>query len=249
MSSFNIFSVTWVAVAVVIFISLFFVVAPYGRHIKDGWGPKISARLGWVLMESPCVILMLLLAIAAWDSLNQVHIIFLIIWLTHYVHRTFIWPFKADMAGKEMPITIALSAFFFNIINVSIQGYWIFYFASYSLDWLHSPFFIVGILIFLIGIFINIKSDYILINLRKEKGPGYHVADTFLYKYISSPNYFGELLEWVGWAILTYSLSGFIFFLWTFANLFPRAIANHKWYKEKFKEYPQSRKAIIPWIV
>ena len=84
MSSFNIFSVTWVAVAVVIFISLFFVVAPYGRHIKDGWGPKISARLGWVLMESPCVILMLLLAIAAWDSLNQVHIIFLIIWLTHY---------------------------------------------------------------------------------------------------------------------------------------------------------------------
>ena len=121
MSSFNIFSVTWVAVAVVIFISLFFVVAPYGRHIQDGWGPKISARLGWVLMESPCVILMLAMATAAWDSLNQVHIIFLIIWLTHYVHRTFIWPFKADMAGKEMPITIALSAFFFNIINVSIQ--------------------------------------------------------------------------------------------------------------------------------
>ena len=52
MSSFNIFSITWIAIAVVIFFSLFFVVAPYGRHIKNGWGPNISARLGWVFMES-----------------------------------------------------------------------------------------------------------------------------------------------------------------------------------------------------
>ena len=249
MSSFNIFSIAWIAIAVITFCSLFFVVAPYGRHIKEGWGPNISARLGWVFMESPCVILMLGLAIFALEKLNLVHLVFLIIWLSHYVHRTFIWPFKADMLGKEMPITIALSAFFFNIVNVSIQGYWIFYFVSYSVDWLSSPFFITGVLIFFIGMYINIRSDYILINLRKEKGPGYHVANTFLYKHLSCPNYFGELLEWMGWAILTYSLSGFVFFIWTFANLFPRAIANHKWYKKQFKEYPQSRKAVIPWII
>jgi protein-S-isoprenylcysteine O-methyltransferase Ste14 len=249
MSSFNIFSIVWIAIAVITFCSLFFVVAPYGRHIKKGWGPNISARLGWVFMESPCVILMLGLAIFAWEKLNLVHLVFLIIWLSHYVHRTFIWPFKADMLGKDMPITIALSAFFFNIVNVSIQGYWIFYFVSYSVDWLSSPFFITGVLIFFIGMYINIRSDYILINLRKEKGPGYHVANTFLYKHLSCPNYFGELLEWMGWAILTYSLSGFVFFLWTFANLFPRAIANHKWYKKQFKQYPQSRKAVIPWII
>ena len=249
MSSFNIFSIAWIAIAVITFCSLFFVVAPYGRHIKEGWGPNISARLGWVFMESPCVILMLGLAIFAWEKLNLVHLVFLIIWLSHYVHRTFIWPFKADMLGKKMPITIALSAFFFNIVNVSIQGYWIFYFVSYSVDWLSSPFFITGVLIFFIGMYINIRSDYILINLRKEKGPGYHVANTFLYKHLSCPNYFGELLEWMGWAILTYSLSGFVFFLWTFANLFPRAIANHKWYKKQFKQYPQSRKAVIPWII
>ena len=149
MSSFNIFSITWIAIAVVIFFSLFFVVAPYGRHIKDGWGPKVSARFGWVFMESPCVFLMLILAAGAWESLNLVQVIFLALWLTHYVHRTFIWPYRVDMTGKEMPLTIALSAFFFNIVNVSIQGYWIFYFASYSLDWLGSPAFIIGICIFL----------------------------------------------------------------------------------------------------
>ena len=249
MSSFNIFSITWIAIAVVIFFSLFFVVAPYGRHIKNGWGPNISARLGWVFMESPCVFLMFGLAINTWETLSCIQIIFLVIWLTHYVHRTFIWPYKVNMRGKEMPLTIALSAFFFNIVNVSIQAYWIFYFASYPLDWLTSPAFIIGISIFIIGLYINIRSDYILINLRKEKGPGYHISNSFLYKHLSSPNYFGELLEWMGWAILTFSLSGFIFFLWTFANLFPRAITNHKWYKNKFKEYPESRKAILPWII
>ncbi len=249
MSSFNIFSIIWIAIAVAIFFSLFFVVAPYGRHIQDGWGPKMPARLGWILMESPCVVLMLVLAVGNWESLNLVQFIFLIIWLTHYVHRTFIWPYRVNMTGKEMPLMIALSAFFFNMINVSLQGYWIFYFASYTLEWLGSPAFIIGICIFIAGLYINIRSDYILINLRKEKGPGYHVANSFLFKQVSSPNYFGELLEWLGWAVLTWSLSGLMFFLWTFANLFPRAIANHKWYKKEFKEYPESRKAILPWII
>ena len=201
MSSFNIFSIAWIAIAVVIFFSLFYVVAPYGRHLKKGWGPNISARFGWVFMESPCVFLMLILAAGAWESLNLVSGIFLILWLTHYVHRTLIWPYKVNMTGKKMPLTIALSAFFFNIINVSIQGYWIFYFTSYSLEWLSSPAFIFGICIFIIGLYINIRSDYILINLRKEKGPGYHIPNSFLFKQVSSPNYFGELLEWMGWAI------------------------------------------------
>ena len=79
MSSFNIFSITWIAIAVVIFFSLFFVVAPYGRHIKNGWGPNISARLGWVFMESPCVFLMFGLAINTWETLSYIQIIFFFI--------------------------------------------------------------------------------------------------------------------------------------------------------------------------
>ncbi|NCX34980.1 MAG: hypothetical protein EBX23_06415, partial [Proteobacteria bacterium] len=30
---------------------------------------------------------------------------------------------------------------------------------------------------------------------------------------------------------------------------FPRALAHHKWYQEKFSDYPKSRKAIIPGII
>jgi hypothetical protein len=34
--------------------------------------------------------------------------------------------------------------------------------------------------------------------------------------------------------------------VWTAANLVPRAVANHRWYREKFSEYPARRKALIP---
>ncbi len=113
MSSFNIFSITWIAIAVVIFFSLFYVVAPYGRHLKEGWGPNVSARFGWVFMESPCVVLMLILAAGTWESLNLVQGIFLALWLTHYVHRTFIWPYRVNMSGKEMPLNHCFISFLF----------------------------------------------------------------------------------------------------------------------------------------
>ena len=249
MENFYIFLLIWVAIGLITFVYLFFANAPYGRHIKDGWGIKIPARLGWIVMESPCVILMVVLALIIREQLEMIHKIFLCIWLTHYIHRTFIYPFVIEMTNPKMPISIALSAFFFNIINVSIQAFGIFYFTKYSDDWLTSPAFIIGLSVFLFGMFINIKSDYIINSMKRDKGPGYHIPDQFLYKYLSAPNYFGEIIEWLGWAILTFSVSGFVFLIWVIANLFPRAIAHHKWYKDKFENYPKERKAIIPGII
>ena len=249
MENFYIFLFIWVAIGLITFVYLFFENAPYGRHIKDGWGIKIPARLGWIVMESPCVILMVVLALIIREQLEMIHKIFLCIWLTHYIHRTFIYPFVIEMTNPKMPISIALSAFFFNIINVSIQAFGIFYFTQYSDDWLTSPTFIIGLSVFLFGMFINIKSDYIINSMKRNKGPGYHIPDQFLYKYLSAPNYFGEIIEWLGWAILTFSISGFVFLIWVIANLFPRAIAHHKWYKDKFENYPKERKAIIPGII
>ena len=249
MSYFIGFLILWVLVAIVTFIYLFYVDAPYGRHIRSGWGKNISARAGWVVMESPCVILMMIYAYIMRDQLLLVHIIFLSVWLFHYIHRSFIYPFVIDMTNPKMPISIAASAFFFNIVNVNIQAIGIFYFAEYAQDWIRSLIFYFGLLIFFIGMYINIKSDYLIVALRREKGPGYHLPNTFMHKYISAPNYFGEIVEWIGWAVLTWSISGFVFALWTIANLFPRALAHHKWYQEKFDDYPKNRKAIIPGII
>ena len=95
---------------------------------------------------------------------------------------------------------------------------------------------------------INIHSDKILLKLSKQKN-GYQIPYGGFYKWISSPNYFGEIIEWIGWAIMTWSFSGFVFALWTTFNLLPRALKHHSWYKEKFDGYPKERKAIIPKIL
>ena len=103
-------------------------------------------------------------------------------------------------------------------------------------------------IIFISGAYINIRSDEILFNLRKEND-GYKIPQSFLYKYISCPNYFGEIIEWAGFAIMVWNVPGFVFVLWTIFNLVPRAVSHHKWYKEKFSDYPSNRKAIIPFIL
>ena len=63
---------------------------------------------------------------------------------------------------------------------------------------------------------------------------------------MACPNYLGEIIEWAGFAIATWSLPGLAFALMTAANLVPRAGANWLWYRRTFPEYPPERKALIP---
>ncbi|HUU77381.1 MAG TPA: DUF1295 domain-containing protein [candidate division Zixibacteria bacterium] len=256
--------------ALAIFTMLFFITAGYGRHNKKKWGAGINTHLGWFIMELPTLAIMGLCFIFSdkWlvdTGIKWTYFVFLFIWFLHYGHRVLIYPFQIRN-GKKMTITIVLMGFLFNLSNVYIQGRWLFTLsdpiytndllfpisnADYtSSSWLYSPQFIVGVLIFLIGYFINKKSDLILRNLRKDLSEGeYKIPSGFLYRFITAPNYLGELLEWIGWAILTWSLAGVTFVIWTFANLFPRAISHHRWYKEKFEDYPEERKAIIPFLL
>jgi len=182
------------------------------------------------------------------SSLGVVEIIFIVIWMVHYVHRSFIWPLRAKLEGKRITLIVVLLAAIFNLVNVYIQGSWIFIYGSYEKRWLMSPFFMIGLLVFLIGLYINIKSDNILMKLREEHGSGYHIPNGFLYNKVSCPNYFGEILEWLGWFIMTLSPAGLVFLIWTMANLIPRAKSNHEWCIENIRNYPKDRKKVIPYL-
>ena len=66
---------------------------------------------------------------------------------------------------------------------------------------------------------------------------------------VCCPNLSGEIIEWVGFALLTWSLPGLAFALWTVANLVPRALWRRKWYRENFSGYPRERAALFPGVL
>ena len=248
---FNQLIIAWIGLGVCTFLILMYTSAPYGRHIRSGWGKNIPARLGWVAMESPTIIIMSFYFYYYIDYvlLDLVGMLFYTMWMLHYVHRTLVWPFRAQMNKKVMPVSIALFAICFNVINTTINAESVFkaHF-PYPKDWIMSPQFILGVLIFIVGMVINVTSDNILIKLRKQSHNEYIIPKAGLYKWVSSPNYLGEILEWIGWAIATWSLAGFSFAIWVMANLIPRARSNHLWYLENFNDYPEKRKILIPTI-
>ena len=247
--SFRIFSFSWIALAILVFFLLLFVTAPYGRHSSAKWGPMISNRLGWVIMEMPVLVVLLVLVLPIIHLLDVASWIMLGLFCIHYFNRVFVFPFRLHTKGKKMPLMIVASAVFFNIVNGFSIGYYFAHFANYDSDWLSDPRFLIGIALFFTGMHINWKADDILIHLREPGETLYMIPQKWLFDYISCPNLFGELVEWLGFAILCWNLPALCFLIWTAANLIPRAISHHKWYKSKFSHYPPGRKAIIPFIL
>ncbi len=234
--------------ALLVFVLLFFISAPYGKFSRKGWGLVIRSKWAWLVMESPSLFLIALFFIFSGNK-NFVSFIFMASWLSHYIYRTFVYPFRQSGKEKPYPLIIVFMAILFNMLNGFVNGYGVLYLRHYDISWLLSWQFITGIVIFLSGFIINKTADEKLRSLREGSPDGYVIPEGWLFNYISSPHYFGEIIEWAGWAVMTWSLPGLAFFIFTFANLFPRAVSSHKWYKANFKEYPAKRKAVIPFII
>lgn len=229
-------------------VSLRFVVAPYGRHDRRGWGPRVSWLTGWLVMESPAVLVFLACFVAGDHASELVPLVLLGIWQFHYLHRTLIFPFRMRSRDKQMPWIVPLMGLGFNTINAYANARWISQFGTYGTEWLADPRFLVGAALFATGFAINYRADRMLAALRRPGETDYKVPRGWLYEYITCPNYFGEILEWIGWAIATWSLPGLGFALFTIANVGPRAFAHRRWYRERFPDFPRARKALIPFL-
>jgi protein-S-isoprenylcysteine O-methyltransferase Ste14 len=239
---------SWFAIAAVTVVALFFLSAPYGRHARAGWGPTVSARLAWFVMEAPAA-----LTIAACFALrpptSPTAWVMLALWETHYLNRALIFPLRMRAGGKPMPLALAAMGATFNLVNGYLNGRWLTWFGHYDAAWLTDPRFLGGAAVMLIGLAINLQADAILRALRKPGETHYAIPSGGLYSLISCPNYFGEVVEWTGWAILTWSIAGTSFAVWTAANLVPRAWTHHRWYRAQFPDYPAGRRAIFPFLL
>ena len=103
----------WLTLGFIVFMILIFVKAPYGRHRAKGWGIEISAKNGWIIMESiPAVLLTVILALG--HNRDVVVLFFWAIWTAHYVNRAWAWPNRAKLDQKLMPLSVVILAIIFN---------------------------------------------------------------------------------------------------------------------------------------
>jgi 3-oxo-5-alpha-steroid 4-dehydrogenase 1 len=236
----------WLSISVITCFALLVVSAPYGRHFRSGWGPTIRNRLGWMLMEAPSAIAFLVWFLIGKSWHSTVACVFLGLWELHYVYRAFIYPFTLRDQGKRIPVSIVLMAIIFNLGNTYLNARYLFALSGgYPQSWLVDIRFLIGVSLYIAGTIINRQSDDILRRLRQSHETGYRIPYGGLFRWVSSPNYMGEIIEWLGWAIATWSLPGLTFAIWTYANLAPRAFANHRWYREHFPDYPPERQPLF----
>ena len=240
--------VGYVATAVLTFPLLILVDAPYGRHVGKSWqGPTINNRLAWLVMETPAVVVFGFCFLIGPNRDTLVACVFCVMWESHYIYRAFIYPFRLRGSGKRMPVMVAALGFTFNVLNGYLNGRYLFSFSGgYANRWLLDPRFLLGALFFIAGMAICRHSDAILRRLRQSGQSGYQIPRGGLFHWVSAPNYLGEIIEWGGWALATWSIPGAAFFVWVLANLVPRARANHRWYQQHFPEYPLERRALLP---
>lgn len=234
--------------AVPIFFVLMRVTAPYGRHAREGWGRLMGRSVAFFLMEMPAPLLFSLCFFLGQGTLTFPAVAFFILWQFHYVHRAFIYPWTTSGRTKNIPVAIVFMGATFNIINSLLQGTTLYMSGpKYGPDWAYDPRFIIGVILFIAGYVLNRHADSVLSRLRKENR-GYAIPNDKAFQFVSCPNYLGEIIEWVGWAIATWTWAGLAFAIWTFANLAPRAVAHHRWYLKTFPNYPRKRKALLPWL-
>jgi protein-S-isoprenylcysteine O-methyltransferase Ste14 len=230
-------------------VSLLFVTAPYGRHTRAGWGPSLPAWLGWLLMEAPAPVVFLLFWLQGPHRGEVVPIVLLVMWETHYVYRAFIYPAGLRRGRGRMLVSVAAMAVLFNVLNGYVNGAWVSGGGAHPASWLADPRFVAGAALFAGGLALNVLSDRALRRLRKPGETGYRVPRGGAFEWVSCPNYLGEVVEWTGWAIATWSLPGLAFAVYTAANLVPRALSHHAWYRREFPDYPEGRRALIPFVL
>jgi hypothetical protein len=238
----------WTAIGVLVLPATLYLTAPFGRHVNRRFGPMMDNRLGWLFMESPALWWFTICFLAG-DSRTAVSGVLWGFWIVHYLNRGLIFPFRLRTTGKRIPVLIVVCGFAFQMVNGALNGRELSTNGLYDSPWLTSPNFVLGAGLFVGGWIVNICSDEVLLALRRPGETGYRIPEGWFFRWLSCPNFTGEMVQWCGWAIMCWNPAALSFAVWTIANLLPRALAHHRWYRTEFADYPKTRKAVIPYIL
>lgn len=236
----------------------FVVQSPYGRFASGRFGVSIGPRLGWFLMELPAPVSFCLFYFQGRNRAELVPLVFLGMFLVHYLNRGFLFPLLMR-SPRGARASFSLTVVVVGWLVTTLHGYLYAWFivelgTQYTPSWLTDPRFLAGLVLYYGSLALNIHSDAILRNLRTraEVAAGekvYRIPKGGLFRFVSCPSYLTELTAWAGFALCTWSLGALFVLAISLANLVPRAFATHRWYLERFPDYPRDRKALIPLLL
>jgi 3-oxo-5-alpha-steroid 4-dehydrogenase 1 len=234
-----------------------FVASPYGRFASARFGVALDPRLGWFLMELPSTLSFVIFFALGARRAELVPLIFLVVWLVHYGNRGFVFPALMRVPRGDPPtfgILVITTGWFVTSLHGYLNAAFITAEGTHLTEaWLKDPRFLVGLTVYYAALAANIHSDAILRNLRskEEIAAGekvYRIPQGGLFRWVSNPSYLTEIVAWTGFAVATWSLGSVFVLGMTLANLVPRAISTHRWYLERFPDYPSERRILIPFV-
>lgn len=241
--------------AALTFLGTLFKTNAYGRHMQGNEKLTLPALPAWLLFECPqwwafAVTFFGLSWYFTEVAPGITALVLFALWQSHYIYRSLIYPLRMHDRARRFPLAGVVFGFSFNAVNGFVNAFAVLTAAHLAgTDWLNDPRFIAGLLIAVTGWWINFRADNILINLRGPGETGYKIPQGGMFRYVSSANYMGEIILWCGWALMSFTAAGAVFATFTIANLLPRALSHHRWYREQFPDYPADRKAIIPGLL
>ena len=226
-----------------------------GRFGTKSKGVKFSPNMGWFLMEVPALLVFPIFFFMG-DNWNQPVALFLGgLWMFHYMNRAVITPMLIRVAPgtqSSFNITVVVAGWATLALHSYLNGSFISQYGSHlhMEEWFSDPRFIAGLMIYICGFTINVKSDAILRNLRSKNQsadePRYKIPYGGLFKYVTCPQYFGEILSFLGFTIMTWGLGFLYIFAVTFLNLVPRAKDTHALVPQTISRLPQRAQNDLP---
>ena len=165
----------------------------------------------------------------------------------HYMQRSLIYPWRISPESTEPAIYVLLAALF-TTWNGLMQSSAALECPTDSSD-IYTARHVVGAAIFVIGAVINIDSDQRLLSLRRPGGPRYSVPRGGLFELVTAANYLGEIVEWWGYALVSWTVPALAFALFTTCYLTGCAYELHDRNLQRFGDtYPKNRWRIIPFL-
>ncbi|XP_048842972.1 3-oxo-5-alpha-steroid 4-dehydrogenase 2-like isoform X1 [Brienomyrus brachyistius] len=220
---------------------------PYGRYAALSASRRwVPAKPAWFFQELPSFLVPMLMCWGTGAKLRLGETLLLCLFCGHYFQRTFVYSLLTK--GRPSPLRIVLSALIFCSVNGFVQSHYLLHCAAYGDAWLTDWRLLLGLIVFSIGMGINVHSDYILRNLRKPGELHYAIPKGGMFEYVSGANFLGEIIEWFGFAVAAWSVPALSFAVFTLCSIGPRAYHHHRFYLKFFSDYPQSRKAVIPFL-